>query len=387
MIVMTDKKRISIGLVGAGFMAKSHSNAYHTIPYIYNNSSYEIVRECISATTEQKANAAKQRYIYNNYCVGYEGVTNNPNVDVVDICTSDVSHKEIALSAIKNNKHVICEKPLALSAQDALEMKNAARATNIKALCGYNYRFVSAIMLAKKLIESGKMGRVYHFYGDYSQDVGAFEDTPLEKLWYAHGPKSSGVANGIGTHVIDLSRFLVGEIVQTCGMVSTYNKTRSSETGTVNIEQDEEVNALFKFASGATGTIRASAMSAGRKNSLRFEISCTKGSIVFDLENLNSLLVCQKDTVTSEIAGFTNVNVTQIDRDHPFMDVWWPRGHGVGWEHAHINMIAHFLKCVANNEDISPYGATFEDGYKVCKIIEAIKQSSKLQKFIDIIYE
>jgi predicted dehydrogenase len=291
-------------------------------------------------------------------------------------------HREIALEAIKNGKHVLCEKPLASNREDAREMMDAAKNTGVKVMCGFNYRFVSAVVLARNLIQSGKMGKVYHFNGRYLQEAGYDSETPVEKLWYAHGYKKNGVSLGIGCHLIDMARYLVGEITEVAGMMPTYNQFRNSEKGQIKVEVEEDMLAMLNFENGATGLLRASAVAAGRKNQLAWEISCSKGSLVFDLENLNNLDVYYRENPLKEIVGFTRINVTQADRDHPFMDFWWPKGHIVGWEHAHINQIAHFLRCITHNEDIDPLGATFEDGYRAIHIIDSLREAAKEKKTV-----
>ena len=378
------QKHIRIGLVGAGFMAKAHSNAYHTIPYIYNNEIYRPELVMLGATTAEKAEAAARRYGFSRSCADYSELVTSSDIDVVDICVSDTMHKEIALEAIRNGKHVLCEKPLALNSEDALEMSEAAKKAGVKAMCGFNYRFVSAVVLARNLITSGKMCRVYHFNGSYLQDGAYAEETPFEKLSFAHGPRGSGAALGIGCHLIDMARFLVGEITEVSGMMPTYNQYRNSREGQVRIDKDEEMLAVVSFDSGATGMLRASKISAGRKNRLAWEISCSKGSIVFDLENLNNLDVFYGESPLPELSGFTRINVTQVDKNHPFMDVWWPRGHIVGWEHAHINEIAHFLHCIAHDEALEPMGANFEDGYKSILVIDSLRKSAALKKSVAV---
>lgn len=356
-------------------MAKAHSNAYNTIPYIYHEAGFEIEKKYLSVRSEEKALALAKRYGFARGIAGYEEALEDDGVQVIDICTDDCSHKEIALLALKKGKHVLCEKPLATTAKDALELCAAVRASGKKAMCGFNYRFIPAVRLAKQLLENGTMGRVYNFNGVYNQDVGAYEDTPYEKLWYASGGKSSGVALGIGSHLLDLSRFLVGEITAVAGRTVNYMPVRNSQSGPKEVGQEEEMLAILDFAGGATGLVKASAVSAGRKNQLAFEIACSKGSIRFDMQDINSLHVFLRDTPVAAVSGFTKVDVTQLDKGHPFMDVWWPRGHGVGWEHAHINELAHFLTCVAGDIPLQPYGATFEDGYRAIRVVEAIKES------------
>ena len=379
------KTPIRIGLVGGGFMAKAHSNAYHTVPYIYHNEQYVPELVMIGASTAEHAAAAAERYGFARSCQGYRDIVENDQIDAVDISASDTLHKEIALAAIKNGKHVLCEKPLALNAEDALEMLEAAKKAGVKAMCGFNYRFISAVVLARNLIKSGKMGRVYHFSGDYLQDSAYAEDTPFEKLSFAHGPRGAGAALGIGTHLIDLARFLVGEITEVSGTMPIYNPYRNSQQGPVKIERDEEMLAMVSFDNGATGMLRASKIAAGRKNRLAWEISCSKGSLVFDLENLNNLDVFYHESPLQELSGFTRINVTQADKNHPFADLWWPRGHIVGWEHAHINEIAHFLRCIAQDEPLEPMGASFEDGYKTNLIIDSLGKAAAEKKTVAIV--
>lgn len=377
-------KSLGIALVGAGFMAKAHSNAYHTIPYIYNNSNYDIKLISLGAATTGEACEAAERYGFQNAYEGYEDAIQKDGVNVVDICAADFIHKEIALAALAKNKNVLCEKPLANSLTDAKEMYDASKLSSVKAMCGFNYRFVPAVRLAKQLIETGVMGRVYNFNGVYNQDSGAFDDIPLERLWYAYGSKASGVSYGIGSHLVDMARFLVGEIAAVSGLMKIYTKERKSNAGIQKVDKEEEMLAILEFVNDSTGIIKTSAVSAGRKNQLAFEISCSRGSMSFDMEEPNYLNVFLKDSTVRQVTGFTKVNVTQIDKDHPFMDVWWPRGHGLGWEHAHINEIAHFLDCIANDKSIGPYGATFFDGYKAIEVIEAVRLSSQTAKKIEV---
>ena len=384
--MMSQEKRatLNIALVGGGFMAKAHSNAYHTIPDIYNKPNYRINLDSLSAATIEEAEESARRYSFTNAYEGYEEAVAKSSIDIVDICAADFIHKDIAVAALAHGKHVLCEKPLANSLEDARTMYDAAVRARTKTMCGFNYRFVPAVRLAKILLERGIMGRIYTFNGAYNQDSGAFDDIPLERLWYAYGSKASGVSYGIGSHIIDMARFLVGEITTVSGLMKIYTKERPSNKGLHKVLKEEEMLALVEFNNEASGILKASAVAAGRKNQLTFEISCSKGSLSFDLEEPNYLNVFLKDSPVVQVSGFTKVNVTQIDREHPFMDVWWPRGHGIGWEHAHINEIAHFLDCIANNKDIAPYGATFKDGLRAIEIIEAIRLSDQIKSKVKV---
>ena len=376
----TMKKTIGVGFIGTGFMAKAHSNAFNTIPYMYPDLQCRPRLVSLASASAERAEKAAGRYGFEKAVVGHEAILDDPEIQLVDIANGDRLHYPVALAALRKGKHVLCEKPLADNLADARRLADAAleaEKTGLKIMCGFNYRFIPAVVLAKRLIENGVIGRVYSFNGCYLQDAGAYDDTPAEKVWYANpgGPKDSGVLFGIGTHLIDQARYLLGDIETVFGGSRTYNTVRDSAQGKVDVHSDEDSVAVVSFACGAFGGIRAAAIATGRKNRLSWEISGTKGTLAFDMEDINYLHVFLKDTPVKEVSGFTKVNVTQIDRDHPFMGIWWPRGHGIGWEHAHINQIAHFLDCIATGRSVGPDGATFDDGYQAIRVVEAIRRS------------
>ncbi|MEG0750713.1 MAG: Gfo/Idh/MocA family oxidoreductase [Oscillospiraceae bacterium] len=372
-----DKKQIGIGIVGAGFMCKAHSNAYNTIPYMFFNNDFVPRKVVLGDMTLSGAQLSADRYGYERAAEGWQEVVADKDVDLVDICVGDSLHKTVALEALKNNKHVFCEKPLANDVEDAREMYLAAKQSDRKTMCGFCYRFFPAVRLAKTLVDNGVLGKLYSFNGRYCQDSGAYEDTPADKVWYTMGSKGSGVAFGLGTHIIDMSRYFMGEIGSVNGLRRTYNKTRLTSSGDrVDINADDESLALVEFESGAVADLKISGVAAGRKNQLAFEISGSLGSIYYDIEDPNILHVFTKDTAFKEITGFTKINVTQLDKGHPFMDVWWPRGHAIGWEHSHINQSEHLLAAIADNTSVEPHGATFEDGYKATAVCCSIAIAS-----------
>jgi predicted dehydrogenase len=265
--------------------------------------------------------------------------------------------------------------------EDAKRMAEAVRKAGVKNLCCFNYRFLPAVRLVYELIQNGILGKIYHFSGKYYQDQGSATETPAEDIWYINW---SGIAQGITSHLIDMARFLIGEIVSVSGMVTTYNKIRESKQGPINVTTDEGFFGLLEFNHGATGVLQSLGVANGKRNELSFEIYGSKGSVMWDIQEPNYLHVYLSDTVNHKVTGFTRVCATEPN--HPFMDVWWPKGHTLGWEHGHVNMIAHFLDCVANDTSIDPFGATFEDGYRVSVIIEKINESAKQGKKLEIIY-
>ena len=367
-----ERKTIGIGMLGAGWMGRAHNNAYKTAQYMFwPQSNWTPRLVTIGGVNEAEGREAAARYGYEQGVAGYESIVANPDIQVFDNVAPDPMHVEPSIAAAKAGKHVVCEKPLAVDPADAKRMLEAVQTAGVHHICGFSYRFLPAVRLAYELIREGALGKLYHFSGSYFQDTGADEDMSAEDLWYI----VSGVAQGIASHLIDMSRFLMGEIDTVTGMARTYNKTRSSKNGPVQITADESFSGLFEFSSGATGVIQSCGVANGRRSAFTFEIFGSKGSVAWDVQEPNYLHVFLSESADVRVVGFTKVCVTEPN--HPFMDVWWPKGHTLGWEHGHINLIAHFLDCVANDKPVGPLGGTFEDGYKVAVIIDTMRKSAQ----------
>jgi predicted dehydrogenase len=288
------------------------------------------------------------------------------------------------LSAAEHGKHVICEKPLALTVDETRRMVQAVEQAGIKHMVCHNYRFIPAVRLAYDLIQKGIIGDIYSFRGVYLQEVGHNPEEVIENTWYA--ATGSGVLLGIGSHVIDIARFLVGEIRSVSGMVKTFNTVRRTASGAAEqVIADEANMSLMEFENGAVGTIESSGVSAGRKNQLAWEINGTRASIGFDLENPNYLQVYNAEGPVKEVQGFSNVSVTTAV--HPLQVLMLPPAHNQGWEYGHVHAISHFVDCVVNDRPVAPLAATFEDGHRTQVIMEAIVESSKTGKRIELEYE
>ena len=379
---MAERKEIGIGMLGYGWMGKTHVNAFKTISYMHwDVSNYLPKLEMVGGRTEETGAKAAESLGFVRSCSGWDQIINDPGITVFDNVTPDHLHFQPTMDALEKGKHVICEKPLAVNREDAKEMLDAAERAGVKHLCCFNYRFFPAVRLAYELIHSGELGKIYHFSGNYYQDHGSSEDTHAEDIWYIKG---SGVAQGITSHLIDMSRFLIGEIETVSGISKTYNRNRESRNGIIDVTADEGFFALMDFANDATGVIQSLGVANGKRSQFSFEIYGSKGSVMWDVQEPNYLYVYLSDTVNPKVTGFTKICVTEPN--HPFMDIWWPKGHVLGWEHGHINMLAHFLDRVANDKPVSPLGATFEDGYKVAVIIDTINESSREGRKLDIRY-
>jgi predicted dehydrogenase len=368
-----EASRIGVGIVGYGFMGKVHSNAYLKIPYSFAAPAAVPRLRAMCGRNAARAEETARRLGYEGWCTDWKDLLRDPEIQVVDVCTPDSEHAAPSLGAAGAGKHVICEKPLAMTVEDARAMAEAVRKYGVKGMLCHNYRFVPAVRLARDLIDRGTLGTIYHFRAVYLQEVGHDPSAPLEDCWYASGTRS-GVLLGIGSHAIDMARFLAGEMKSVSGILRTFNTSRSTRAGKQEkVSADEGNLALVEFTSGATGTIESSGVATGRKNALMWEVNGSRGSMSFDLEDPNHLRVCS-DGAARDIRGFSTVSVT--DPGHPLQTVYLPPGHNAGWEYGHVHALHHFLDCVANNKPVEPYGATFEDGYRIQVIMKAIADSS-----------
>jgi predicted dehydrogenase len=374
---------VGIGMIGYGFMGKVHSNAYVKIPFSFPSPAASPRLAAVCGRNAQKTEDLARRFGYAACCTDWRELVSDPGVRVVDVCTPDSEHCAASIAAAEHGKHVICEKPLAMSVKDARAMAEAVKKAGVKSMLCHNYRFIPAVRFARDLIDAGTIGRIYHFRAVYLQEVGHDPSAPLEDCWYASGTKS-GVLLGIGSHIIDMARFLAGEIITVSGLVSTWNRSRRTRSGAAEtVGADEGNAAIVQFEGGAVGTLESSGVATGRKNFQGWEINGSKGSLVFDLEDPNHLQV-YSDQAAREIRGFAAVTVT--DSGHPLRIQYLPPGHNAGWEYGHVHALHHFLDCVANDKPVSPYGATFEDGYRVQAVMQAIRDSSESGRRITLEY-
>ena len=282
--------------------------------------------------------------------------------------------------------HILCEKPLARNAEEAKRMLDAIQKARIKHMVAFNYRFVPAIRQIRNLIDSGKLGQIYHFRAVYLQEwVMPHYRTP--KNWrFDKKAAGSGAIGDLGAHIIDLAHYLVGGVKS----IAAYTKTFIDErplpdgSGTGNVDVDDAFVAALEFENGALGTLESTRIAGGRKNYNRFEINAEKGSVVFNLERMNELEVFWVGEKPRETQGFHNVLISEDY--HPWWDNWWPHGHIIGWEHTFVHEITHLLDCIANDKEVGPHGATFVDGYKTAVVCDAIIKSAETKRQVDINY-
>ena len=392
------RKKIGVGLLGYAFMGKAHSNAFLQFPYIFPDSPLPILR-AISGRSEGAVREAAARYGYEKWYTDWRDLVKDPQVEVMDNGLPNYLHEQPTIEAIELGKDVICEKPLGRDAKESETMYQAAKKAGVKNMVGYNYRFLPAIRFARELIQRGEIGKVIEFRAAYLQDWIMDPEFPL--VWRLQKRfAGSGVLGDLGTHTIDLARFLVGDIDSVVGMTKTQigerpildesNRTeglsklpsgdakRDRKMGKVDV--DDGFIALAKFKSGVMGSIEASRFCAGRKNFHRIEIHGLEGSLSFNLERLNELEFYSRGDSEDE-RGFRTISVTEPI--HPYYKNWWPPGHVLGWEHAMVNEMYHYFTALAEDRPIEPLGATFYDGMMADRVTDAISRSNSTGRWED----
>ena len=335
---------IGIGMLGYGFMGRAHSHALRTIAHM--TWPPPLVPELVSvAGRDERAVAAFARQFgFAEHTTDWRELISDERIELFDNTGPNSVHAEPTIAAAQAGKHVICEKPLGRDAAEAFTTWQAVQATGVAHLCAFNYRFVPALRLARELIADGRIGTPLRFRGSYLQDW--LVDPSVANLWRLdRAAAGSGALGDLGAHVIDLARYLVGEISSVSGAVRTF----TSERGGRPVDVDDAFAATVDFEGGALGTIEASRNCPGRKNALLVEINGTTGSLAFNLERLNEL------ELSEGAGGFRRLLVTEPE--HPWMDLWWPPGHTLGWEHTFVHELHHCLRAIASSRTAGSAGS------------------------------
>ncbi|HKP84747.1 MAG TPA: Gfo/Idh/MocA family oxidoreductase [Blastocatellia bacterium] len=362
------KTKLNIAMIGYQFMGKAHSNAWRQVGRFFD-APYEPVMKVICGRDEAAVGQAAAKYGWEQYAIDWEEVVRREDIDVVDICTPGDVHMPIAVAAAEAKKTILCEKPLANTLPEARQMLDAVRSNScINMLC-HNYRRAPAVVIAKRLIDEGRVGEIYHYRGTYLQDW--IVDPQFPRVWRLEKAKAgSGALGDLVSHTADLSRFLVGEITEVAGLMKTFITERPLPGIDVKapVDVDDAAISLVRFERGAIGSIEASRFALGHKNHLRFEINGSKGSVAFDLERMNELELYMEEGPNS---GFKTILAT--DPKHPYIDAWWPPGHIIGYEHTFTHTVLDLMKAIAEQKNPSP---NFEDGVRNQQVLDAIERAS-----------
>ena len=370
-------KKLNIAMIGHRFMGKAHSNAYLNAGKFFDLKA-EPIRKIVCGRSEDVIPFA-EKWGWENYCHDYNEAVIRDDIDIVDICTPNSSHSEIAIKAANAKKAILCEKPLAMNVAEAEDMVAAAKENDVPTMVCFNYRRVPAIALLKKMIDDGKLGRVYHIRAQYLQDW--IMDPKFPRVWrLVKALAGSGVHGDLNAHIIDLARYLIGEISVVSGLSETFIKERpienstNGETGIVDV--DDATLFLAKFENGAIGTFEATRFAGGNRNGLQLEINGSKGSFKFNLENMNELFYLNLE---DEEQGFKRILVTEAN--HPYVGNYWPPGHIIGYEHTFVNVVADFINGVAEGTSLMP---NFNDALKTQKVLDAVIKSAEENCWMNI---
>lgn len=376
---------LRVGMVGYAFMGAMHSHAWRTAPRFFDLP-LQPELAVLAGRDPAAVKAAADRFGWRETETDWRALVERDDVDLIDICTPGDTHAEIAVAALEAGKHVLCEKPLANSVEEAERMTAAARAAEangVLAMCGFSYRRTPALTLARRLVEQGRLGTIRHVRAQYLQDWLTDETAPM--TWRLDRTRSgSGSLGDIGAHSIDAAQYVTGlPITGVSGLLNTFVHERplggtlvglggqgSSDGATGTVTVDDAAIFSARFESGAIGVFEATRFALGRKNSMRLEVNGSLGSLAFDFENMNSLEFYD-GTQPAETAGFSTINVTEPV--HPYTGNWWPAGHGLGYEHGFTHQVVDLVQAIADGTTPSP---SFDEALRVQKVLHAVEQSA-----------
>jgi predicted dehydrogenase len=392
---MRAKRTLAVGLIGYEFMGKAHSNAWRQAPRFFNLPA-DVQTKTICGRRRTAVKRAAATFGWSNSVTDWREVVADPKIDIVDICTPNDTHCEIAIAAARGGKAILCEKPLARNVDEAKHMVAAVKKARVVNMVCHNYRRIPAIALAKQMIARGEIGdRIFHFRARYAQDWVVDPDFPL--VWRLQSKiAGSGALGDIFSHIVDLARYLIGEFKDVCAITETFVRQRPligresaspirQSAGLVprpartrarrgKVTVDDAVTMTGRFQNGALASLEATRFAPGRKNSITLEINGSAGSLFFDLEEMNRLkFYSRRDPQDRQ--GFRDILVTEPT--HPYINKWWPPGHIIGYEHTFIHTIADFVKALVAGKSVEP---SFHDGLQNQRVLDAAMKSVQTKR-------
>lgn len=376
----TPTRSIGIGMLGYGSMGRAHSNALRQLPLMMPVAPHLVA---LCGRNEEAVASAAQAYGFDGYTTDWRALVEDERIHVFANLGPNAAHAEPCILAAEAGKHLLCEKPLARNAQEAKAMLDAVVKAGVQHMTAFNFRFFPVVQYAHQLIQEGALGRIYHFRATYlSESHHPYKQTPMR--WRLSKAESgSGVLGDLGSHIIDIARFLVGEISTVGGTVRTFIDQRPIK-GTdqlAPVDVDDAFVASIAFANGAIGTLEATKFAAGYKSQRMIEINGEKGTLRIDLERQNELEVFWTD----RSQGFERILVGE--RSFAAAAPWWPAGGLIATEHTYLYQWAHFLGAVLNGGSVDSVGATFLDGYRAAAVCDAILESAESRRLVDVVYE
>jgi len=365
---------LGVGMVGYAFMGRAHSQAWRTVAHFFDLPLVPRLA-AICGRDQAAVAAAADRLGWAAWETDSKRLVARDDVDLVDVSTPNASHAEIAIAALEAGKHVLCEKPLATTVEEARAMAQAAEraaARGVKAMVGFNFRRLPAVALARQLVAQGRLGTVRHVRGVYLAAHALDPRAPL--AWRMRAEEAgSGALGDLASHVVDLAQHVTGDrVTGVAALTETFVKERPLPDGSGSGPVTVDDAALFvgRLASGALASFEATRFAAGHKEGLRVEVNGDRGSLVFELARLNELRLAD-DTTDPATRGFRRIQVTEAE--HPYAAAWWPDGHTIGYEHTFTNQAADLLVAVATGADPAP---SFADGLQVQQVLDAVQRSA-----------
>ncbi|HUU09108.1 MAG TPA: Gfo/Idh/MocA family oxidoreductase [Phycisphaerae bacterium] len=378
------RKPLNVGIIGYGFMGRTHTNAYCKVTNFFDVP-YQPVLKRICGLVETEAKAFADRWGFESHCTDWRCVIESDDIDIVDICVPNNFHAQIAIAAAKAGKMIVCEKPLAMSVAEGRKMVAAVEKAKVPNLVSFNYRRVPAVALAKRIIDEGQLGRIFHYRANFLQDWTISADVPQGGMatWRLDVKAAgSGVTGDLLAHCIDTAMWHNGPIARVNAMAETFIKERKhAETGKMApVGIDDACTFFCRFANGSLGNFEATRYARGHKALYTFEINGEHASIRWDLHDLHRLeWFDHRDP--SRVRGWRSIHVTDAGGDHPYMDHWWVPGLQIGYAETFVHQIAEFLTAAGKGKPCSP---TFREALETQKVCEAVLKSAKIGRWVTI---
>jgi predicted dehydrogenase len=372
---MSDKKEIRIGLIGCGLMGRTNTNGYKRLGDFFPEYEYRPVLQAACSRSEDKVKAFAEQWGYASYETDWKALIARDDIDAVDICTPNNTHAEIAIAAAEAGKMILCEKPLARTQAEAQTMVDAIEKAGVKNTVWYNYRRIPAVTLAKQIVDSGKLGKIFHYRSNFLQDWTISPDLPQggTALWRLDADAAgSGVTGDLLAHCIDAAMWINGAITDVSAMTETFIKERMhQESGKIQkVGIDDACIFHCHFKNGSLGLFESTRYARGHKALFTFEINGEHASIRWDLHDMNRLEYFDHGD-DGIVRGWRSILVT--DSDQPYMDRWWIPGTSIGYEHSFVHQVADFFKSLETGEPCHP---TFQDAMETQKVCEAVLNSA-----------
>ncbi|MBV9124444.1 MAG: Gfo/Idh/MocA family oxidoreductase [Planctomycetes bacterium] len=379
---MSQQKPLNVGLIGYGFMGRAHSNAYRRVNDFFALP-YRPVLKAACARSADKVKVFADQWGYESVETDWRRLIERQDIDLIDICTPNNTHAEIALAAARAGKMILCEKPLAMNGPEARQMVEAVEKAGVPNMVWYNYRRVPAVTLAKQLLDEGRLGRIFHYRAKFLQDWTINPELPQggAALWRLDvNAAGSGVTGDLLAHCIDTARWQNGPLTTVSAMTETFVKERPHNlTGKVEkVGIDDACAFLARFQNGSLATFESTRYARGHKALYTFEINGEHASISWDLHDLHRLQYFDHRD-QGIVRGWRSIHVT--DSDQPYMSHWWVPGLQIGYEHTFVHQVADFLEGLAKGQPAQP---DFRDAYRTQLVLDAVLQSAREQKWVEV---